>query len=354
MLLNVPEVATKEQEPRSFRAVVEGIELHWFEYGPVTRRPPVLLLHGLSDSHLTWARIAPELARDRRVLALDLPGHGFSDRPDAGYELDWYARVVAAWIESLGIRRLDVVGHSLGGGIALMLLLHCRPRIRRVVLEAPGGLGKRVTWALRLASLRAVVERLGQPFMAFGVWLLLRRARARLSPGELATLKSIENRPGTARAFARTVSDLVDWHGQRHSFFHRAADIAELPPIAVLWGDCDGVLPIEHGRAFARAVRGVSFVEVRGSGHSVHHDAAASFLRAVRDSLDAPTWPVVRLCAPGVRQVGSRRTSRSSCRSPDWRGARWTTFTATGTSSRAAAHGQLIPRTRPTGFSAVG
>ncbi len=299
-------MTTKEREPRSVSAVVAGIELHWLEYGPLTSRPPVLLVHGLSDSHLTWARIAPELARDRRVLALDLPGHGFSDRPDASYALDWYARVVTAWIEALGIPRLDVVGHSLGGGIALMLLVHCRPRIRRIVLEAPGGLGKEVVWALRLASLRAIVERFGQPFMAFGAWLALRHARARFSPSELATLKSIERRPGTARAFARTVSDLVDWQGQRHSFFRRATEIPELPPIAVLWGDRDAVIPIEHGRAFARAVRGVWFVEVPGSGHWVHHDDSASFLRAARDSLDAPTWPVVRLrseFAPSSRRM---------------------------------------------------
>src|SRR5258708_4340348 len=202
-----------DEGPRSHRAVVDGIELHWLEYGPSTGRPPVLLLHGLSDSHLAWSRIAPELARDRRVLALDLPGHGFSDRPDAGYEIHWYARVVAAWVESLGVTHLDVVGHSLGGGIALMLLLHCRPRIRRVVLEAAGGLGKGVAWVLRLASLQAVVERFGQPFMAFGAWLAPGNVRASLLPRELATLTSIQSRPGTARAFARTVSDLVDWHG---------------------------------------------------------------------------------------------------------------------------------------------
>ena len=226
---------------------------------------------------------------------LDLPGHGLSDRPDAGYELEWYARVVAAWIESLDVPQLDVVGHSLGGGIALMLLLHCRPRMRRVVLEAAGGLGKEVAWVLRLASLQSVVERLGQPFMAFGAWLALGSSRASLSAGDLEALRSFQRRPGTARAFARTVNNLVGWQGQRHSFFRHAHAIAELPPIALLWGDRDAVLPIEHGRAFARAVDGVSFVEVAGSGHSVHRDDAASFLRVVRDSLDAPSWPAVRL-----------------------------------------------------------
>ena len=65
-----------------------------------------------NDSHLTWSQIVPELARDRRaVFVLDLPGHGHSDRPDAGYELAWYARIVAGWIELLGLaprERVDI------------------------------------------------------------------------------------------------------------------------------------------------------------------------------------------------------------------------------------------------------
>jgi pimeloyl-ACP methyl ester carboxylesterase len=310
---DVSAVSLTRVAPRPFRAVVGGIQLYWREYGTWTARPPVLLLHGLSDSHLTWARIAPELAHERRVLVLDLPGHGLSGRPDAGYELDWYATVVANWIESLGISQLDVLGHSFGGGIALTLLLHCRSRVRRLVLESAGGLGRRVAWCLRLASLRAV-ERFGQPFMAFGARLALGKSRATLTPDELAIHASIHRRPGTARAFARTVGDSIDWRGQRHSFFDRAAEVAELPPIGVLWGDRDAVIPIEQGRAFARAVSGVSLVEVPGAGHWVHRDDAASFLRGVRECLDAPSWPAVRLrraVASAVREVRPLRLPRA-------------------------------------------
>src|ERR1700685_917324 len=101
--------------PRRCRQTVEGVLLHWVEFGrpdhKAVRKPPIVLLHGLNDSHLTWSQIAPELARDRRVFVLDLPGHGHSDRPDAGYELAWYARIVAGWIELLGLaprERVDI------------------------------------------------------------------------------------------------------------------------------------------------------------------------------------------------------------------------------------------------------
>jgi pimeloyl-ACP methyl ester carboxylesterase len=277
--------------------VFAGVRLHWLELGEPSGRVPVVLLHGLNDAHFTWRRIAPELARDRRVLVLDLPGHGLSERPDASYELAWYARVVARWIEELKLDQVDIVGHSLGGGITQMLLLepNCRPRIRRIVLAAAGGLGRDVAVALRLASIPTVVEFFGQPFMAIGTRLVLAHWRRVLPPGHIAELGSMNAQRGTARAFARTVHDVIDWRGQRRSFLARAHEIAQLPPIAVLWGACDSVIPIAHGRAFARAIEGVRLHEVTGCGHYLHHDDPKAFLRAVHETLDATSWPTVRL-----------------------------------------------------------
>jgi pimeloyl-ACP methyl ester carboxylesterase len=295
-------------EPRHFRRTVEGVLLHWVEFGHASRKPfgntTVVLLHGLNDSHLTWRQIAPELARNRRVLVLDLPGHGHSDRPDAGYELAWYAQIVAGWIEALGLgprERVDIVGHSFGGGIALMLLEVCRPRIRRLVLAAPGGLGKEILFLLRLASIPGVVECFGQPFMALGTRLALRRSRDKLPFGHIAELSAMNARRGTARAFARTVRGLVDWRGQRHSFYRHAHEIADLPPIAVLWGDQDAVLPIAHGKALVQGMEGVKFTELTGCGHYLHHDDSKSFLKGVREALDALSWPAVRVTAASWR-----------------------------------------------------
>jgi len=306
--------------PRHRRQTVEGVLLHWVEFGQpddrALRKPPLVLLHGLNDSHLTWRQIAPELARDRRVFVLDLPGHGDSDRPDTGYELAWYAQIVAGWIEVLGLEpreRVDIVGHSLGGGIALMLLEVCRPRIRRLALAAPGGLGKEITFLLRLASIPGVVERLGQPFMALGTRLSLWRWRHKLPVGHIAELSAMNSRRGTARAFARTVRGLMNWKGQRHSFCLHAHEIADLPPIAVLWGDLDSVIPIAHGKALAEGIEGVRFTELTGCGHYLHHDDPRSFLEGVHDALDASSWPPVRMTAAASvrwRRLGKAERSR--------------------------------------------
>jgi pimeloyl-ACP methyl ester carboxylesterase len=277
---------------------VEGVPLHWVVFGEGGGRTPLVLLHGLNDSHATWHRVAPALARDRLVLALDLPGHGLSGRPDASYELAWYARVVGRWLEATGLERVDIVGHSFGGGVAQALLLEHGPRLRRLVLAAPGGLGKEIALGLRLASLPHLVERFGQPFMALGTRLALGAAREGMGRAHIAERSAMSARQGTARAFARTVRDIIDWRGQRRNFMARAHELADLPPIAVLWGDRDRIIPAAHGRALARAVDGVSFREFAGCGHYLHHDAPEAFMGALRDALDAPAWPPVRLRSP--------------------------------------------------------
>ncbi|MDP9034435.1 MAG: alpha/beta hydrolase [Myxococcota bacterium] len=304
----VASAASGASSVRHHYRTVDNVRLHWAELGEKSNRTPVLLLHGLNDSHLTWMRVAPELARDRRVLLLDLPGHGLSERPDASYALAWYARVIALWLEALKIDQVDIVGHSLGGGIAQVLLCECRSRIRRLVLAAPGGLGQDIAFVLRLASLPIVVERFGQPFMAAGTRLALGRWGARLAAEHVAGVGAMNARGGTARAFSRTVRDLIDWRGQRHSFFQRAHEIAELPPILLLWGDRDAIIPVAHGENMARSVEGVRFLILAGCGHYLHHDDPESFLQAVREGLDAPSWPTMRFCSaesPGRTKGGS-------------------------------------------------
>ena len=144
-----------ESGSRMLHASVDaaGTRIHWAETGEQTSRTPVVLIHGLQDSHISWRRVAETLGRDRRVLMPDLPGHGMSERPDVGYDLPWYAHVMAAWLEVLGVVKVDLVGHSMGGGVAQMLLLESPTRIRRLVLAASGGLDREISPLVRLAQL---------------------------------------------------------------------------------------------------------------------------------------------------------------------------------------------------------
>jgi pimeloyl-ACP methyl ester carboxylesterase len=252
-------------------SVVEGMRLHWAECGTATDSVPLVLLHGLNDSHMTWKRIAPLLASGRRVLIPDFPGCGLSGRPDASYQLAWHAQVIARWLEKLGLHEIDVIGHSFGGGVGQMLLLEPALTVRRLGLVASGGLGPRVTFWLRLATLPGV-EYFGQPFMAAGTRLALRAAGSRIHEEHIDRLSAMNSAAGTARAFARTVKDVISWRGQTRHFFQRAHEIRKLPPIALFWGDDDVITPLADALAFARTVDNVRLTRFAGCGHFLQHE----------------------------------------------------------------------------------
>ena len=273
-------------------AVVRETRLHWAEMGAAEDSVPLVMLHGLNDWHLTWRRVAPALATKRRLLMPDLAGHGRSERPNASYELAWHSRLIAEWFEAIGLQKVDVLGHSYGGGVAQMLLLECPERIRRLVLVASGGLGRHVGLPLRLASLPLFVERFGQPFMALGTRLAMHGV---LDAEDIAELSAINAGQGSARAFARTIRDVVDWSGQRRLFLQRAHELQSLPPIAVFWGDQDKLIRFSDGKAFAESVEGIVFRAFAGSSHYIHHDQPEAFVRAVCEFLDDPNAATTRL-----------------------------------------------------------
>ena len=274
---------------------VAGIDLHWSEMGS---GPPLLLLHGLCDSHRTWFPVAPALARKRRVLMLDLAGHGESSRPDASYTLDWHANIVGRWLEALGLSQVDLVGHSFGGGVAQWMLLAHRSRVRRLGLESAGGLGREVGASLRWASFPFFVERFGQRFMSFGTTRALNAAGGAFSDEEIAILAKYNSTPGTARAFSRSVRDVINGRGQYRHFLDRAHEVLSLPPIAIFWGDADPLIPVAHGIDAASLLEGVTLTRFPGVGHFPHRQEPARFVETLERFLDARDLPSPRLVAP--------------------------------------------------------
>lgn len=269
---------------RRFFTKVEGVDIHWVEVG---HGRPLVLLHGLTDSHRTWSLVSPALARRSRVLMPDLPGHGLSGRPDAPYELAWYARVMGAWMDALGLDELDLVGHSFGGGVAQYLLIEHRHRVRRLALVASGGLGAEVGLGLRLLAVPGLLDHLGQPFLGPGTRVGM-RALGSFDEDERAWLGWANSMPGSARALGRTVRDVISLRGQRRHFLDHAHAIPDLPPVAVYWGDRDPVIPASHAADFAAMVEGTLVTRFAACGHFPHRERAGELGCALEAFLAAP------------------------------------------------------------------
>jgi len=134
-----------------------GINVHYLEAG---EGPAVLLVHGLATSMVTWyCNIDALVSSGYRVLALDLPGHGDSDKPkDLNYDPASAAELIRQFLVELKLDRISLVGNSAGGLVVGLFALAHPQQVEKLVLIAPGGMGRHVTWLLRVMSVPVLGE----------------------------------------------------------------------------------------------------------------------------------------------------------------------------------------------------
>src|SRR3954453_23879476 len=126
---------------------------HRVAYRTAGSGPVVVLVHGITGSCATWDLVIDRIAQHYTVVAPDLLGHGESAKPRGDYSLGAYASGIRDLLAALGHDRATIVGHSLGGGIAMQMAYQFPERCERLVLVSSGGLGREVHFLLRAASL---------------------------------------------------------------------------------------------------------------------------------------------------------------------------------------------------------
>src|ERR671930_1072874 len=151
------------------------VELHGHRviYRIAGSGPPVVLVHGMVNSSRHWEQVALELADSHTVVAPDLIGHGDSATPRGDYSLGAHASVIRDLLASIGIDRASIVGHSLGGGVAMVFFYQFPQRTERLVLVSSGGLGREVSPLLRAAALpgaTAILRAAAHRRMLDGLW----------------------------------------------------------------------------------------------------------------------------------------------------------------------------------------
>jgi pimeloyl-ACP methyl ester carboxylesterase len=246
---------------------------------------PLVLLHGLADSHRTWRLVAPRLASRFHVFMLDLPGHGLSARPEAPYTVKWYADTLAAWMRAIGLERAHVCGHSFGGGVAQWLALEHRRHIDRLALVAAGGLGSEVTAALRLAALPVAAPLVESRLFGAGTRFFMRwasRSFATRETHEENWLAELNSAPNSGLAFRRTVSGCIGVRGQRVQTWHHIHRAESLPPIALFWGEGDSIIPVHHAHNANQRLENAAVTVYSDCGHSPHLEVPERFAEDLR------------------------------------------------------------------------
>lgn len=272
--------------------IVGGQRLCYQEAGPA-EGPVVVLIHGLASDSETWDRAFVPLAeRGLRVIALDLLGHGRSDKPAGGYLLDDFANSLQAFFAAIGIDRATVGGHSLGGAIAVHFGYHHPDRVERLILVSAGGLGREVHPMLRAAALPGAPLLLGAALRPRAIRLYRRvglERALRLTPDNLTNLRRAHRTLGTAAgraAFFAALRGVIAPSGQRGSFIEMHY-LAEHVPTLLIWSERDGVIPIAHAHATREHLPGSRLVVFPGGGHEPHRRNAVEFADAVADFVAA-------------------------------------------------------------------
>jgi len=277
---------------KSRSALVHG---HVVNYVEVGRGPVLLLIHGIAGDWKSWRAVIEPLAERHTVLAVDLPGHGASEGGSGDYSPGGMAAVLRDLLTMRGHERATVIGHSLGGGVAMQFTYQFPEMAERLVLVSSGGLGRGVSARLRAGALRGA-----GPFLAITNALGQRGSRAR-GPRAAARGKRAAHQAEMARAYASladrrrrraflaTLRFAVGLGGQRVSATERLY-LAQALPVLILWGRRDPIVPVAHAEVAHRGVPGSRleiFEEVR---HFPQLEEPDRFVAVLEDFL-AETQP---------------------------------------------------------------
>jgi pimeloyl-ACP methyl ester carboxylesterase len=250
--------------------------------------PSVVLIHGMAGSLTTWDPVFADLARNCDVIAVDLPGHGTSSRLRGDYSLGSLAAAVRDILDALEVKTATIVGHSLGGGIAMQFMYQFPERCERLVLVSSGGLGREVTPMLRAlavpgagVALAGITRLQHQRHVAAG-GRLLRPLAGRVwndLPYMLRQMATLDD-PETRRSFLATIRAVIEVGGQGINATDKLHLAAGLPTL-IVWGENDRMIPSGHGDAAADLIPDCRLELIPGAGHYPHEDSPDLFASLV-------------------------------------------------------------------------
>lgn len=269
------------------RVVLHGHELSYIDSGT---GPVVLFIHGILGSQKQWAHLVDKMDDEHRVLVPDLFGHGDSAKPFGDYSLSAHAATMRDLLDHVGIERVTLVGHSLGGGIAMQFFYLFPERVDRLVLVASGGLGREVNPILRSATLPLAEQVLSvaasTPVLSRLESLGRGVAKVGWRPGAdltaiwhgFTSLGDGESR----RAFLATTRAVIDLGGQSISAHDYLESVLPVPTM-IVWGSKDRMIPAWHALSAQRSLPHCRVELFEGAGHFPHLDDPERFTRLLRD-----------------------------------------------------------------------
>ena len=242
--------------------------------------PAILLLHGFGAAIDWWDDVASSLALHHRVIRVDLIGHGGTAAPTAGYAIPRQAQLAAALLDELGVGHVTVVGHSMGGEVAVALAEIQPQRIDRMILIDSPPTAETTFTIMTKIYLMPVIGELLSHFQSDGT---IRKGLAQgFAPGFVIPEKFVADlRRLTYSAFRKAHDESIVYRTTRPPY-ERLAAMKPSPPLLAIFGSLDAIVPPEHAKLFER-VPGAKVAMIEGAGHSPMVEAPLKTLKLIDD-----------------------------------------------------------------------
>lgn len=265
---------------------VDGATIHFQEFGE-RGKPTLLLIHGFTASTFVWQAVAPVLAEDFHVFAVDLVGFGFSDKPRwFDYTIGSQARMIERFMDRLGIGRATIVGSSYGGAVALTVALDYAERVEKLVLvDAVINNSPKNHPILKLAKFRGVGEVI-TPFLIDSKMFMKIRMKETLHPANhhLITKERIDSvvRPlSAADGHHAVLASGRNWEADR---IEEDLSLVSQPTL-IIWGENDNVIPMHNGETLYNSILNSRFVVLKHCGHVPMEEKPEIFASLVTEFL---------------------------------------------------------------------
>ncbi len=236
----------------------------------------IVLIHGIGGFAERWSTVIPLLSKKYRVIALDLPGYGYSDKPSIDYTPEFFSKFVFDFLDSIGIRKTNMIGTSLGGQIVVECAITQNKMIEKIVLVAPSGMMKSSTPTLDAYSMAAL----------YPSYDTVKTAYEMMTGSNKVSTEAIEEfikrmtQPNAKMAFMSTLLALKNVP----PITDRLSNI--VVPTLLIWGKHDTLIPVKYANDFASLIKNCQLEIMENCGHTPHIEEPAKFSQIVLNFLN--------------------------------------------------------------------
>ncbi len=248
---------------RSKKIKVGALDINYYTGG---HGNPLIVIHGGANGAAAWLKNVAELAKSYTVYLPDLPGFGYSQPMEGNCYIPELVEFVDEFAHALGLEKFHLMGHSLGGGIALSYALKFPHKIMKLVLVSSMGMGREIALWVRFLSHSAVIHSIGR--MTIGILRGVKWVAEKLFAGVEFVLPF-------SRASIHLGSSMTTLKEQTMVSVHRLTEI--MVPTLVVWGAKDPIVPVKHAYAAGKLIPGCQVKVFKDCGHSVYRQKILEF-----------------------------------------------------------------------------